>query len=109
MVFIGLFACFSRNGETRHVSENSTFRIFPILRKWLIFGLIRPLLVFFAYSRQHHRGSKISMKTGARGGGRTHNLQLRRLTLYPIELRAQILKTNDLIESQTKQNFGLLA
>ena len=28
-------------------------------------------------------------KNGARGGGRTHNLQLRRLTLYPIELRAQ--------------------
>jgi hypothetical protein len=26
---------------------------------------------------------------GARGGGRTHNLQLRRLTLYPIELHAQ--------------------
>ena len=29
------------------------------------------------------------MKTGARGGDRTHNLQLRRLTLYPIELHAQ--------------------
>ena len=26
---------------------------------------------------------------GARGGGRTHNLRLRRPTLYPIELRAQ--------------------
>jgi hypothetical protein len=26
---------------------------------------------------------------GARGGGRTHNLQLRRLTLYPIELHAR--------------------
>ena len=29
-------------------------------------------------------------ETGARGGGRTHNLRLRRPTLYPIELRAQI-------------------
>jgi hypothetical protein len=28
--------------------------------------------------------------SGARGGDRTHNLQLRRLTLYPIELRAQV-------------------
>ena len=27
--------------------------------------------------------------TGAPGGDRTHNLQLRRLTLYPIELQAQ--------------------
>ncbi len=28
-------------------------------------------------------------QTGAHGGGRTHNLRLRRPTLYPIELRAQ--------------------
>ena len=28
-------------------------------------------------------------KNGARGGGRTHNLRLRRPTLYPIELPAQ--------------------
>jgi hypothetical protein len=28
-------------------------------------------------------------ENGARGGGRTHNLQLRRLTLYPIELHAR--------------------
>ena len=27
-------------------------------------------------------------KSGTRGGGRTHNLRLRRPTLYPIELRA---------------------
>jgi hypothetical protein len=27
-------------------------------------------------------------ENGARGGSRTHNLQLRRLTLYPIELHA---------------------
>jgi hypothetical protein len=32
---------------------------------------------------------------GARGGGRTHNLRLRRPTLYPIELRAQILSSED--------------
>ena len=31
------------------------------------------------------------MGNGARGGGRTHNLRLRRPTLYPIELRAQPL------------------
>jgi hypothetical protein len=28
-------------------------------------------------------------ENGARGGSRTHNLQLRRLTLYPIELHAR--------------------
>ena len=33
--------------------------------------------------------ASLRAKGGARGGGRTHNLQLRRLTLYPIELHAQ--------------------
>ncbi|SVC70657.1 uncharacterized protein METZ01_LOCUS323511 [marine metagenome] len=34
------------------------------------------------------------MKTsGTRGGGRTHNLWLRRPALYPIELRARQVKT----------------
>ena len=33
-------------------------------------------------------------QNGARDGGRTHNLQLRRLTLYPIELRAQCRHNN---------------
>src|ERR1700679_912446 len=31
----------------------------------------------------------VTKNHGARGGGRTHNLRLRRPTLYPIELRAQ--------------------
>src|ERR1041385_9066952 len=34
-----------------------------------------------------------SVKTGARGGGRTHNLRLRRPTLYPIELLARTAAT----------------
>src|SRR5450759_2692550 len=34
-------------------------------------------------------GCSRAAKLGTRGGGRTHNLQLRRLTLYPIELHAQ--------------------
>jgi hypothetical protein len=32
---------------------------------------------------------QLRAKAGARGGSRTHNLQLRRLTLYPIELHAR--------------------
>src|SRR3974377_1070563 len=32
-------------------------------------------------------------KAGTRGGGRTHNLRLRRPTLYPIELLAQVGST----------------
>jgi hypothetical protein len=35
------------------------------------------------------RCSPCRWRNGARGGGRTHNLRLRRPTLYPIELRAQ--------------------
>src|SRR5258708_2754179 len=37
---------------------------------------------------------QIRAKTGARGGGRTHNLRLRRPTLYPIELLARTLTPN---------------
>src|ERR1044072_5437490 len=48
---------------------------------------IRYLLIELRSSIGVNSGSGV--KAGARGGGRTHNLRLRRPTLYPIELRAQ--------------------
>jgi integrase len=43
-------------------------------------------------------------ENGARGGGRTHNLQLRRLTLYPIELHARIILKSKSLEIYTGSN-----
>ena len=41
-----------------------------------------------ATARQSSPSTPLRVKAGTRGGGRTHNLRLRRPTLYPIELLA---------------------
>ena len=48
----------------------------------------------------------IRVLTGAPGGDRTHNLQLRRLTLYPIELQAQNADILDAGMAEFKEGFG---
>ena len=54
--------------------------------------------------RQHSGAAVFALallraKTGTRGGGRTHNLRLRRPTLYPIELLAQVIRTARIIRN----------
>ena len=49
---------------------------------------------------------QLRAKTGARGGDRTHNLQLRRLTLYPIELHAQGKPQNTVARAFAQMEFA---
>src|SRR5665213_633537 len=56
-----------------------------------------PLFIFMAApfcSFLKEQSNTNGATNGARGGNRTHNLQLRRLTLYPIELRARVFENN---------------
>jgi hypothetical protein len=57
--------------------------------KWLIFSILQPSSGYFNIPHNIPVGLQSNLWGGARGGGRTHNLRLRRPTLYPIELRAR--------------------
>src|SRR5947207_788261 len=47
-----------------------------------------------------HQSPFTSHLKNAPGGGRTHNLWLRRPTLYPVELRARVLPKTGVVNSE---------
>lgn len=58
--------------------------------KSLMFRLVPGVPGYFGVFRKYPGKRQFPGKNGAAGGGRTHNLRLRRPTLYPVELRLHL-------------------